>query len=191
MAIVSQGGKAPRRQAALAAAVLVALGLAGCGSSSSSGATETPAVPCPAVSVLSDGASLTRFRDGGGQTPDDVVYTVEVLDAKGICQPAANGQVTVDVGLSIVARRGPAGKDVTGITVPYFLALTETNTRVISRASYETQIPLDRGKPGGGILEHLTVTVPLDGKSPYAFELIGGLQISAAELDEGRRRRGR
>jgi len=188
---MSKGWKASRGLAS-AATALVVLGLAACGSSSSSSETaEAPAVPCPAVSVLSDAASLTRFRDGGGQTPDDVVYTVEVLDAKGICQPAANGQVSVDVGLSIVVRRGPAGKDVTGVTVPYFLALTETNTRVISRASYETQVAVPKGKPGGGILEHLTVSVPLDGKSPYAFELIGGLQISAAELDEGRRRRGR
>lgn len=192
MGIVSQV-RAGRRPAIMAASLaLAAIGLAACGSSSDSApAAAAEKAPCPAMSVLADAASLTRFADGAARTPDSVLYEIELIDAKALCEPAANGQVVANVGLSIYVRRGPAGRDLTGVTVPFFLALTETNTRVVSRASYETQVPLDKGKNSGGIVEHLTVTVPLDGKSPYAFEMIGGIQISAAELADERKRRGK
>lgn len=191
MGIVSQV-RAARRPAVMAAVLaLGATGLAACGSSSDSASAAADAVPCPTMSVLADAAGLTRFADGAARTPDNVLYEVEVIDAKALCQPAAGDKVNADVGLSIYVRRGPAGRDLTGVTVPFFLTLTETNTRVISRASYETQIALGKGRNSGGIVEHLMVSLPLEGKSPYAFEMIGGIQLSAAELADERKRRGK
>jgi len=170
---------------------LALAGLSACGSTPDEAEAGGPANPCPAVSVLADAASLVRFKDGTARTPDDILYEVEVIDAKGRCEPAANGQVTAEIGMSIFVRRGPAGKELTSVSVPFFVALTETNTRVLNRASYATEIPLAAGKNSGGVIEHLSVTVPLDGKSPYAYEIIGGIQLSAAELADERRRRGK
>lgn len=182
-----------RQSPTAAAAVLsvAAFVLGACGSSSDSAPAVAEKPACPAMSVLSDAAGLTRFAEGKPHTPDNITYEVEVIDAKALCQPASGDQVTADVGLSIYVRRGPAGKDLTGVTIPYFVALTETNTRVISRATYETQVPLDWTKGSGGVIEHLTVSVPLGGKSPYAFEIIGGIQLTGAELAEERKRRGK
>ncbi|MCW0182785.1 MAG: hypothetical protein OJI70_13500 [Zavarzinia sp.] len=191
MGIVSQVRAARRPAVTSAVLALGAIGLAACGSSSESASAAADAVPCPAMSVLADAASLTRFAPGAARTPDNVLYEIEVIDAKALCQPAAGGQVTADVGLSIYVRRGPAGRDLKGVSEPFFLTLTETNTRVISRASYQTVIPFDNGKNSGGVVEHLSVTVPLEGKSPYAFEMIGGIQLSADELADERKRRGK
>ncbi|RJF88092.1 hypothetical protein D3874_14575 [Oleomonas cavernae] len=182
-------GIVPQRfSQAAAVALLATVLLAGC---SSSKEAETAKAECPAMSVLSDAASLQQFRDGPGRTPDDVVYDVEVLDAKLLCDGPQGGQVTAQVGLSIYVRKGPAGKGLTEVTVPYFVTVTETNTRVLSRATYNSQVEFGNGKSSGGVIENVTVTVPLEGKSPYAFEVLTGIQLTPAQFAESRKRRGR
>lgn len=171
---------------AVAASLLAAAVLAGC---SSTPENAGPNPDCPVMSVLSDAASVRYFRDGPGRTPDDVTYDVEVLDAKLDCDGVSGGQVTAEVGLSIYVRKGLAGKDLTEVSIPYFVTITETNTRVISRAVYTTQVAFGKGENANGIIEHLTITVPLEGKSPTAFEVIGGIQLTEAQFIEERRRR--
>lgn len=198
MADLARSAKTPgfasssRRLAGGLLGLALATGLSACGGSDTpSAAAVDPAKPCPTVSVLSDATTLTRFAEGAGRTPDDVSFEVEVIDAKGVCEATGADQVTATVALSLFLRRGPAGQDLEAADVPFFIALTEANTRVINRASYVTRIPIASNKMTGGVIETLTITVPLQGKSPFAYEIIGGMQLSAAELAEERRRRGR
>ncbi|MCF4164711.1 hypothetical protein L2U69_03540 [Zavarzinia compransoris] len=171
--------------------LLLAAGLSACGGGEAPTAAADPANPCPTVSVLSDATTLTRFAEGAGRTPDDVTFEVEMIDAKGVCEATGPDQVTATVAMSLFLRRGPAGGELRSVDVPFFVALTETNTRVVSRASYVTSIPIASNRITGGVVEHVTITVPLQGKSPFAYEIIGGMQLTAAELAEERRRRGR
>ncbi|MFA5123768.1 hypothetical protein [Zavarzinia sp.] len=187
-------GTKPQATGALCAGVigLVLLGLSGCGSSSDSKPAATAGKEaCATMSVLTDAAELQRFRDGSVQGPDDLVYRVEVVDAKILCDKAVDGQVAAEAGISLYVRRGPAGKALTEVTIPYFVALTETNTQVISRAVYTTTVALPKDKNSGGVVEHLSLTIPLNGKSPYSFEVVTGIQLSAAELAAERKRLGR
>lgn len=87
----------------LPAALLALLGLAACTND-----PEQQAPQCPKVSLVPDGASLTRYR-GTGRDLTDLVLSAKLVDVNGFCR-GQRGKPTLltQARLTMLLRRGPA-----------------------------------------------------------------------------------
>jgi len=96
---------------------LLALILAGCGGKSDKEDVATNY--CPTPLTVQDASHLTRFKDGPGRDPRDIVFEADIGNASVTCSVAKN-QLQVDMVVRVAATAGPSV--VQGQTrVPYFV----------------------------------------------------------------------
>ena len=178
--------------------VAAGLALAGCGvydsMSESLFGKEKPLV-CPRVSVLLEGASITKFRPGPGRDIIDIIYQGEIRDVTYSCEfdidgDTRAGTVAVELSLVIEAERGAADRE-RKATFQYFVSIPKFRPLPQGKAIFDTQVEF----PGNR--SRVTWTdkkVPLEiplkaGQSGSDFEIIVGFQVSREEMEFNRRRR--
>src|SRR5881394_108865 len=82
----------------------VALALAGCGSSEKE---QQAASYCPQPLTVQDAQRITRFKEGAGRDPRDVVFEAQLLSAGTQCKMSRN-RLAVDVQMRIAVNAGPS-----------------------------------------------------------------------------------
>ncbi len=140
---------------------------------------------CPKIGILRDANQLTLYRPGGNG-PADVQLRAQIVDYQGTCTYDETG-VTIDVGLIVVAERGPA---LSGNSVPlsYFAATIDPNGKAIARKQFDTTADFSGLVPRAGASEMLQAHVPLEkGKDARFYQLWVGFLLSRDQLDANRK----
>jgi alkanesulfonate monooxygenase SsuD/methylene tetrahydromethanopterin reductase-like flavin-dependent oxidoreductase (luciferase family) len=161
----------------------IALGLAGCGSSSKD---QQAASYCPPPLTVQDAQSLTRFKEGAGRDPRDVMFEASLVAADTKCQVRRN-KLDVDVTLRIAVNAGPSVG--TGVTrVPFFVRVIDANGTVVQGSDQFADYKISATSPRGLSQEEMAVGLPYSSLSDLGgYRIAVGLKPSQQELDYNRR----
>jgi hypothetical protein len=165
-----------------AALALASLALAGCGG----GSARQAASYCPPPLTVQDAQSLTRFKDGPGRDPRDVMFEASLTGADTKCQMGRN-RLDVDVVMRIAVNAGPSVG--TGVTrVPFFVRVLDANGVVVQGSDQFADYKLSPASPRGVSQEEMAVTLPFSNLSDLGgYRIAVGLKPSPQELDYNRR----
>lgn len=167
--------------------VLMLAGLvAACGSGSSS--APVAQAPCPRITILGDGADVTRFRPGAPPDLAAMVVDGRIAGLSATCDYIRGGGVEVKVAAIMDVERGPA---TTGnrAEYPWFLAVTSADdTQLVERKDALLLMTF----PGNQTRVRVT-TAPESiifppGRNPAEYRLRVSFALSQAELEANRRR---
>jgi len=100
-----------------------------------------PPVDCPAVRVLQDPGTLTRFQPGNGRDITDILFQAEFTGVAGDCV-VEETDVAIDFSVQITAQRGPADIEKRA-AMSIFMAVQDPDLKILSREALEIQIPFD------------------------------------------------
>lgn len=165
----------------------LAAALAGCGPDKNEFAP-----PCPQPSFVRGLDDLTRFRTDGGRDLTDMLIQGRLVSLNGECKMVTKKGSLVEATVKITAEflRGPAllsrQQD-----VPVFLAVTDGDT-VLDKQLFLVPVNFPSN------VDRLVLTSPemrlvlpsTPTKSPAAFGIVAGFQLSPAELGANRQRVG-
>ena len=162
---------------------LAALVLAGCGSSAKD---QQAASYCPQPLTVQDAQSLTRFKEGAGRDPRDVMFEASLVNAGTKCQMGRN-KLEVDVLLRIAVNAGPSVG--TGVTrVPFFVRVLDANGAVVQGSDQLADYKLSAASPRGLSQEEMAVGLPFSNLADLGgYRIAVGLKPSPQELDYNRR----
>jgi hypothetical protein len=165
------------------APVLLALALAGCGSSAR---TQMAAAYCPSPLTVQDAQRLTRFKEGPGRDPRDIVYEATLVGAATACK-VSRGQMDVDLVMRVAVNAGPSVG--TGVaSVPYFVRLIDASGAVKEGRDFNADFRLSAANPRGQSQEELTLTLPYSQASDLGgYRVAVGLKPTPEELEYNRR----
>src|SRR5689334_3096851 len=105
---------------------VAALALAGCGGSDKN---QQAASYCPQPLTVQDAQRLTRFKDGPGRDPRDVMFEAQLLNTGTQCKMGRN-RLEVDVVMRIAVNAGPSvGSGTT--RVPFFVRVIDSSGAVV------------------------------------------------------------
>ena len=139
-----------------------------------------PDVICPAVGIVKETGTVTRFRSSDSSTQEDVVYTAHISDLAVACEE--DDGVVTNIGFDVAARQGPAG-DVRQITLPYFVAVVRGGTEIVAKDVYEADLTFEgengRARVRETIRQHLSID---DLQQTRAYEILIGFQLSDDEF---------
>jgi hypothetical protein len=164
-----------------ALALLAAALLAGCGDG------ELKFAPaCPQISLLADGADLTRFN-GPGRDVVDRVLEARLTAVDGACRAGRNNAVVTTLKVQAELRRGPAAQG-RRLQIPYFVAVLD-GERILDRQDFvlEANFPgnVDGMRVTGDELELRFPSTADRGAARY--RVVVSLQLSQEELAFNRR----
>lgn len=174
---------------------VAALGLvfqAGC-----SGDKAKDSAPCPAARVMGEPSELTRFQEGPGRDPTDVLFKAAFMRVTGECNYDADGG-DIDVKLNVVIDvvRGPANRD-GAASFSYFVAVTEQRDDlgpepvVHGRKAFPMTVPIPEGRRNIRYTDVLEITIPRpDARSVRGYVLYLGFELTPEELSYNRRKLG-
>jgi len=100
------------------------------------GNADLPPTSCPRITILAEGADLTRFRPGAGQDLSVMVADARVQALNARCDYGNRGR-TVEVQLTVgfQVERGPAASG--PVTLPWFVIVTNADDEsVIQRRAF-------------------------------------------------------
>jgi hypothetical protein len=174
-----------RRFAGLA---VVALVLTGCGGRSAK--EQAAASYCPQPLTVSDAQRITRFKDGAGRDPRDVVFEAVMVNAGTACTMGRN-KLEVDVVMRIAVNAGPSVAG--GVTrVPFFVRVLDAGGNVIVGRDELADYKVSATSPRGLSDETVAVTLPFaEQRELGAYRIAVGLKPTQQELDYNRRSGGR
>ena len=175
--------------------------LAGCGAYDSMQESifgKEKILACPRVSVLPEGASLTKFLPGPGRDIIDIVYQGEIRDVLRSCEydiddDTNTGTVAVELFLVIGAERGAADRE-RRADFTYFVAITGGERTVLNKNTFDAAVafPGNISRLTWTDDKPMTLNIPLKaGQSGSDFEIIVGFQMSREEMEFNSRRRAR
>ena len=172
----------PRSHTARLAAPFALLALlAGCGD----GAMKF-APACPQISLLGEGADLTRFA-GTGRDVTDRVLEARLTGVEGACRAGRNNEVVTTLKVQAELRRGPAAQG-RRLPLPYFVAVLEDD-RILDRKDFTIEAVFPANVDGmrvAGEERELRFPAAAD-RGAGRYRVIVSLQLSSEELAFNRR----
>ncbi|NWG47064.1 MAG: hypothetical protein HXY25_11040 [Alphaproteobacteria bacterium] len=159
------------------------LGLAACG-----GASSAELARCPRAGVLSDASSVTAFADPAGA--GDVRFRGEITNVVLACDPGKR-EVDSELTLTFRGELGPAAQARTETTA-YFVAVVDSAGTVLAKDIFPVQMTFPEGQRVIAFEDRIDrVRIPVAaGMSGAAYEIIVGFDLTPAEVDYNRARRG-
>jgi hypothetical protein len=165
--------------------VLVLAGLvAACGSSSQ----EKVLAPCPRVTILADGADVTRFRPGA--PPDLAAMLVDgrIAGVGVTCDYIRGGGVEVKVAAIMDVERGPATRG-NRAELPWFLAVTSgDDSQLVERKDARLLVNFEGNQTRARVTSPPETLVFPAGRNPAEYRVRVSFALNAEELDRNRRR---
>ena len=168
----------------LAPLALAALALTGCGGRSER--DQAAASYCPQPLTVQDAQHLTRFKEGVGRDPRDVMFEATMMSAATACT-MRRGKLEVDVVMRIAVNAGPSVG--TGVTrVPFFVRVLDASGAVVQGSDELADYKLSAASPRGMSDETVAVGLPFtEARELGAYRIAVGLKPSQQELDFNRR----
>lgn len=177
-----------RRDVAMALAAAALLGGCGGGSSSFSG---SPPAPCPRIAILADGADLTRYRAGAVQDLAAMTFDARLIGFQASCDYTDRRQsVAVSVSGVFDIERGPAGAGMRGVTLPWFIAVTDSgDTQVIDRQEFSTPVTFEGNANRTRVQSRpVRLNFPADERRVENHTVRLSFQLTPEQLETNRRR---
>lgn len=133
---------------------------------------------CPAVAVVGDIGTMTRFA-GDGQSQDDVDFTAAITDVRSGC--TEGNSVVGEMSFVIAAQAGPSLRNRV-VTVPYFVAVLKDNNAIVSKKRFDAR--LEFGADGtASVTETLAQVIPtIEQARRYNYEVLLGFQLTPDEV---------
>jgi hypothetical protein len=165
------------------APLALALVLAGCGRSEKE---QAAASYCPQPLTVQDAQRLTRFKEGAGRDPRDVMFEATMLNAATACT-MRRGKLEVDVVMRIAVNAGPSvGGAVT--RVPFFVRVLDAGGGVLVGKDELADYKISATSPRGMSDETVAVSLPFsEVRELGGYRIAVGLKPSQQELDYNRR----
>lgn len=167
-------------------AAMLTASLAGCGS--------PPAlipIACPTPGILSEGADLTRYREGGVRDLTTLEYDARLTGLNGGCSPG-RGDRSIDMQLSagFMVDRGAAAER-RAVELPWFVAVVDRrDDQVLSRQSFVERLEFGRNETRTtGRSQPVTISLPVsEARRAADYRILVSFELSEADLALNRRR---
>ena len=165
---------------------LLALALAGCGGRSEK--EEAAASYCPQPLTVQDAQRITRFKEGAGRDPRDVMFEAALVNAGTACKIGRN-KLEVDVVMRIAVNAGPSAAGAGTVTrVPFFVRVLDSRGAVVKGTDELADYKISPTSPRGMTDETVAVTLPFSElRELGGYRIAVGLKPSQQELDYNRR----
>jgi len=161
-----------------AAIALAAMALSGCGSDSKQ------ALTCPSAAIIAPAESLTTFKKGMHNDPKGELYTVGLIDVKTDCTlDIDNGTTDSTLALRFRAKRAESQSEAS-YRVPYFVAVS-LDGKVLAKRDIWVNFGFRAGEETSvfrGEVESTVINLE-NGKKPYEYQLVIGLQLTHDQLE--------
>lgn len=175
----------------VAAGFLVVL-VAGC-----SGDDDKDLVPCPSARVMGEPSELTRFREGPGRDPTDILFEAAFMRVVGECSyDADGGEIEIELNVVIDILRGQANRKGEA-SFSYFVAVTERGEEigpqpaVHGRKAFTVQASFAETRRNIRYTDVLEITIPRpDARSARSYVLYLGFELTPEELAYNQRKLG-
>jgi hypothetical protein len=145
---------------------------------------------CPRASIIGDGASVTKFREGTGRDLTDVTVQGEIVDVAIECDYDRRG-VDVALQVAIAARRGPA--DRTRVAeFDYFVAVADPERNILAKEVFRVRFEFPPSQDRSGTIEEIEPRIPLKNRADgVEYQIIVGFQLAPEEIEWNRSQRPR
>ncbi len=140
---------------------------------------------CPSASILANTSRLTSFKKGLENDPSGEVYSVEITGVTAVCDfDKYEGTTDNNIEISFRATRPPNGAQA-DFTVPYYLATMLDGNKILSKQILATTFSFGPGESTTTFSAQVPSTlIHLEnGKKPYEYGLLVGLQLTREQLD--------
>ena len=139
---------------------------------------EVTISPCPALAIVGDVGTLTRFA-GNGRDTQDVAFTATATNAEISC--TAEGSVVSTVTFDLIAKAGPALKS-NNETISYFVAVMKDNHVIVTKKIYNVNLRFGGNNSRVELRQSIQNVIPtLDQAQHYDYEILIGLQLTPDE----------
>ena len=165
--------------------VLIFAGLvAACGSSTK----ETVLAPCPRVTILADGADVTRYRPGAPADLAAMVVDGRMAGVGVTCDYVRGGGVEVKVAAIMDVERGPASRG-NRAELPWFLAVTSgDDSQLVERKDARLMVNFEGNQTRARVTSAPESIIFPAGRNPADYRVRISFALSPEELDRNRRR---
>lgn len=156
-----------------------ALALAAC-------SADEPAVSvaCPPVYVVADAQSVTQFRSGPGRDLTDVMFSAGIANITWVCEYDDEGHIELEIGIDMVAARGPAADGPTG-QFAYFVAMADVNRVIKTKEVFPFEVTFEGNVTSLGFQRVAGTTYYVgDDTSGGAYTIFVGFQLTRDQYDE-------
>ena len=169
----------------LLAPLALALSLGACGWFGSSKSDDSSSVYCPAPLTVADAQRLTRFKEGPGRDPRDIVFEAALIASGTTCELSRN-QLNVTLLMRISVTAGPS-IGASAAQVPYFVRVINNSGSVLQGQEFTADFRLTSANPRGTSQEELTLRLPYNEISDLAgYRIAVGLKPTQEELNYNR-----
>lgn len=153
---------------------LIAFGLAACASNP----LEVTISRCPAVAIVGDAGSWTKF-DGQGVNVENVLYTATISDVVVTCNEGE--AVSSAVGFYVSAQSDGRVINQT-VTVPYFAVVLKDNSQIVTKRIFNVELNFD-SNGNASSRQALSQYIPsIDQARRYNYELLLGFQMGIDDI---------
>lgn len=164
-----------------------ALLLAGCGSGNRNNPLLDGKAPCPAISILSDGADLTRFRSGGGRDLTAMELNASISGYQASCDFAPGGGLDVTLKPGFLVERGPAAQSrVAELT--YMVAVAQDGNPVAPPSQFNLRIEFAPNVSRATGADEVTIRLPGNPNQAARRQIWLAFQLTPEELALNRAR---
>ena len=140
---------------------------------------------CPVVNVLANTSSMTVFKEGMQGDPAGELYTIEMTGAKASCSVDTDeGTADSELDISFRATRAPSG-DASHFAAPFYITTVLNGATILNKTMLATNFTFEPGQATITFTENVPSTVVKfdNGKKPYEYGLLVGLQLTREQLD--------
>lgn len=169
-------------------AIGLAATLAGCGGGTS--LSNSPPAPCPRITILADGADLTRFRPDAVRDLSTMTFDARLIGFEARCDYTRRREgVAVAISAIFDVERGPAGV-ARETSLPWFIAVTDANdAQLIERQDLVTPVSFEANVGRIRVQSRpMTLNFPAEERLVENHNVRLSFQLTREELDLNRRR---
>jgi len=168
--------------------VMATMVVAGCGPTGYE--TSRPA-PCPRITILADGADLTRYRPGAVPDLASMTSDARLIGFQARCDYTDRRRsVVAAISAVFEVERGPGATGQRTIDLPWFIAVTDANdSQMIDRREFTTPITFDGNANRVRVQSRpVSFNFPADERLVENHNVRLSFQLTREELDANRRR---
>lgn len=173
----------------IAMALVATALLGGCGGNT--GYSTRPPAPCPRISILADGADLTRYRQGAVPDLGSMTFDARLIGFQARCDyNRARTAVVVSVAGIFDVERGPAGSGQRTTNVPWFIIVTDAGDgQVIERQDFVTPVNFDGNASNVRVQSRpVALNFPAEERLVENHNVRLSFQVTREQLEANRRR---